>query len=207
MGIYRRLVAPRVVSWACAQRVFDEPRRRICAGLTGVVVEIGYGVGTNLPFYPDAATRVIAVEPSTYSTRRASERERAHRLSVEHVIASAERLDLPDASCDAGLVTFSLCTIPDPESALRELVRVIKPGGALHLLEHGLSPDPRVAQWQRRLDPLEQVMADGCHLSRNPLELLESVGFTVRALDQRYLRGPRPWTYITLAVAERPLVA
>lgn len=206
MGIYRRLVAPRVVSWACAQRFLDEPRRRICAGLSGVVIEIGFGAGTNLPFYPDAVTRVIAVEPSSYANRRASQRERQYQLALEHLTSSAEEIPLADASCDAGLVTFSLCTIPNPESALHELLRVIKPGGTLHLLEHGLSPDPRVARWQRRLDPLEVLIADGCHLSRNPLELLESSGFVVRALDQRHLRGPRPWTYVTLAVAERPVI-
>ncbi len=113
-------------------------------------------------------------------------------------------LPLDDASCDGALCTFTLCTVPDPSQALSELLRVLKPTGTVHFLEHGLSPDPGVAKWQHRIEPLQRRLADGCHLTRNPSMLVEQAGFVMQRNEQRYVKGPKPWCWLTLGVAAKP---
>ncbi len=110
-----------------------------------------------------------------------------------------------DASCDAALFTFTLCTMPDPQQALSELWRVVRPGGTVHVLEHGLFPDAGVATWQRRIEPVQRRLADGCHLARDPTRLVERAGFVMERDEQRYVRGPKPWCWITLGLAATPL--
>ncbi|HUY43309.1 MAG TPA: class I SAM-dependent methyltransferase [Acidimicrobiales bacterium] len=203
MGLYQRAVAPRVINWMCARSFFSKGRARVCEGLAGTVVEVGFGAGNNIPFYPAAVSRVYAVEPSAVSNRQAAKRARKSTVAIEHVGLDGQSLALDDASCDAALVTFALCTIRDAAAALDELHRVLRPGATLHFLEHGLAPDPKVAKWQRRLDPLEVKLADGCHLTRDPVAMITRAGFRVVVLDQRYAAGPKPWGYLSLGVAER----
>lgn len=203
MGLYQRVLAPRLVNWACARPLFAKGRTIVCEGLHGVVIEVGFGAGNNIDFYPEAVTKVLAVEPSAVSNREAAKRIAASRTPIEHVGLDGQRLALDDASCDSALITFTLCTIADAPAALHELHRVLRPGGTLHFLEHGLAPDASVARWQRRLEPLEKVLADGCHLTRDPVALVKTAGFAITTLDQRYAAGPKPWTYMTLGVAER----
>ena len=201
MGLYERHVLPRLVEAACGTKGFERWRARATDGLFGDVVEIGFGSGLNVAHYPAAVTRVLAVEPAEMATRRAAARIAATGAPVEHIGLDGQHLDLDDHSCDGALSTFTLCTIPDPRLALSELARVLKPGGQLHLLEHGLAPDASVATWQRRIDPLEKRLAGGCHLTRDPLALLDSCGFDIISSEQRYVKGPKPWSYLTLAVA------
>jgi len=170
------------------------------AGLTGRVVEIGFGSGHNLPLLPDTVERLEAVEPSVLAWELAASRRAASGAAVVQAGLDGRRLDLPDASCDAALCTFTLCTVPDPRAALAEVRRVLKPGGRLHLLEHGLSPDRRVARWQRRLDPLEQRLAGGCHLTRDPVAMVREAGFTSDWVEQAYGPGPKPWMWLTVGV-------
>ncbi|MCB0972431.1 MAG: methyltransferase domain-containing protein, partial [Acidimicrobiales bacterium] len=170
-------------------------------GLAGTVVEIGFGSGHNVPIYPDEVTEVLAVEPSERARELAAARIDERGLPVTHVGLDGQRLPLDDDSCDGALSTFTLCTIPDVDAALAELRRVLRPGGRLHVLEHGISPDPGVARWQRRLDPIQQRLADGCHLTRDPVALLEGAGFEVASVTSRYGKGPKPWTWMTTAVA------
>lgn len=164
------------------------------------MVEIGFGSGHNLPVLPDTVERVDAVEPSARAWELAAGRRSASGAEVVQAGLDGQCLDLPDASCDAALCTFTLCTVPDPAAALREIRRVLKPGGRLHLLEHGLSPDRRVARWQRRLDPFEQRLAGGCHLTREPLGLVHQAGFTTGWVEQAYGPGPKPWMWLTVGV-------
>ncbi|MDE3007880.1 MAG: class I SAM-dependent methyltransferase [Acidobacteriota bacterium] len=204
MGLYQRQIAPRLINRVCASSAFDRDRSLICAGLTGTVVEVGFGAGNNLRFYPPTVTKVYAVEPSEVSRREAAKRFATSSTPVELVGLDGQSLQLADDSCDAALMTFTLCTIEDPLAALRELHRVVRPGGRLHVLEHGRSPDAKVAAWQRRLEPLEIALADGCHLTRDPVALLTDAGFVTVTLDQHYAKGPKPWAYLTRIVVERP---
>lgn len=204
MGFYATSVVPRLVDLACSSRALDGFRRAVTAGLHGTVVEIGFGSGANVAHYPAAIDEVLAVEPSAVATRRAAGRIAASETPVRHVGVDGQRLDLPDGCCDGALISFSLCTIPDPSAALREVRRVLSPDGRLHVLEHGRAPARRVARWQDRLDPLEARLAGGCHLTRDPRGLVEAAGFEILELEQRYGRGPKPWSYFTRLVAAAP---
>jgi len=200
---YREQVVPRLVALTCGAKGLDDLRARTAAGLHGRVVEIGFGSGFNVPHYPEGVERVLAVEPSATAFRMASGRIGASPVPVEQVGLDGQVLPLDDASCDAALCTFVLCTIPNVEAALAEVRRVLRPGGHFHFLEHGLAPDARVAAFQRRVEPLQRRVADGCHLTRDPVALARTAGFEVLEVDQRYGAAPKPWAYLTRAVVVR----
>lgn len=197
MGLYQRFLAPRVVDTICSPRALGKWRARVVEDLSGHVIEIGFGAGRNLEYYPSSVTHITAVEPSPVMRKRAEGRIRVSQHNVVFGGLDGQQLDLPDATFDAAVVTFSLCTIPDPLLALTELRRVVRPGGELRVLEHGLSPDRRVAIWQHRLDGFEQVIADGCHLTRDVPALVAESGWSVTDSYSRYAPGPKPWTYFT----------
>lgn len=204
MGFYNEQVVPRLVEWTLGTSGFDKYRARTAEGLSGRVVEIGFGSGLNVPHYPPGVQDVMAVEPAQVARQRAERRSPESAVRVEHVGRDGQRLSLDDASCDAALCTFTLCTVPDPSLALAELLRVLKPGGTVHFLEHGLSPDPGVARWQQRIEPFQRRLADGCHLTRDPVSLVEQAGFVMQRNEQRYVSGPKPWSWLTLGVAAKP---
>lgn len=204
MGFYRHHVLPRLVDLACGSGELRAWRAKVVQGLHGRVVEIGFGSGLNVPHYPADVEVVLAVEPAEVARRLAEPRIAASPVPVEHVGLDGQALPLATASCDAALSTFTLCTIPDPAAALAELRRVLRPGGRFHFLEHGLAPDPSVATWQRRLEPLQRRLADGCHLTRDATTLVEQAGFEVDWVERRYARGPKPWSWFTAGVARNP---
>ena len=204
MGLYRDHVVPRLVDVACGSAGFDRWRALATDGLAGRVVEVGFGSGLNVPHYPPGIDVVLAVEPATVARKLARRRIAASRVPVEHVGLDGQEIPLDDASCDAALVTFTLCTVPDPAQALSELRRVLRPEGTVHFLEHGLSPEAGVARWQHRIEPLQRRLADGCHLTRDPTALVARAGFVIGRNEQRYVRGPKPWSWITLGVAAKP---
>jgi SAM-dependent methyltransferase len=189
MGIYGEHVLPRIINVACGMKSVEPLRRRVCEGLAGDVVEIGFGSGHNVPFYPATVTHVSAVEPADLGWKLAERRVRGSTVAVERTGLDGESLPLADNSQDAALSTWTLCTIPDVAAALGEIRRVLKPGGTLHFLEHGLAPDEEVQRWQHRLDPLEQRVFGGCHLNRPIVELLTTAGFTINELDVFYEKG------------------
>lgn len=205
MSWYADQLVPRIVNLVCATPGMSRWRRMVVDGLTGSVVEIGFGSGLNVPFYPSAVQRVYAVEPRDAAWRLAQRAVAASPITITRVGLDGQRLPLEDESCDSALCTFTLCTVADDALAARELWRVLKPGATLHVLEHGVAPDERVATWQRRLDPLERALADGCHLTRDAASVLESAGFAVSVLERRYGSGPKPWSYFTAALATKPL--
>jgi ubiquinone/menaquinone biosynthesis C-methylase UbiE len=204
MGLYREHVLPHLVDATCGTPALHGWRERVTAGLHGDVLEIGFGSGLNAPHYPPAVTTVHAVEPALRARRLAEQRVSATHATVVHVGLDGARIPLADGSCDGALSTFTLCTIPEVEQALAEVRRVLRPGGTFHVLEHGVAPDGVVARAQRWLEPVQKRVADGCHLTRDPVALLEHAGFEVLELDQRYGLSRSPWTYLTLAVAGRP---
>jgi SAM-dependent methyltransferase len=173
----------------------------VTAGLAGTVVEIGFGSGLNMPAYPPEVHVVYAVEPAATARRLAERRIADSPVRVEHISLSGESIPLEDGSCDGALSTFTLCTIPDVEVALAEVRRVLRPGGRFHFLEHGLSPDASIARWQRRLEPVQKRLADGCHLTRDPTVLVRAAGFEIERVESRYASGPKPWAWFTEGAA------
>jgi len=204
MGIYRDRVLPRLVDAACGGAELGVWRAQLTAGLSGRVVEIGFGSGHNMAHYPPEVTQVLAVEPASLARRLAAPRIAASTVPVEFAGLDGQVLEIADASCDAAVCAFTLCTIPEPELALAELLRVVRPGGEVRFLEHGLADDPKVQRRQRRIDPFQKRAFDGCHLTRRPTELVAAAGFEVQASESRYARGPKPWSWFTIGRAIRP---
>ncbi|WP_461023319.1 class I SAM-dependent methyltransferase [Thalassiella azotivora] len=204
MGWYREHVLPRLVDRVCGTEPVTALRRRTCEGLAGEVVEIGFGSGLNVPHYPDGVTSVAAVEPSDLAWRLAAERVARSRVPVTRAGLDGQALPFPDASFDAALSTWTLCTIPDAGAALAELHRVLRPGATLHFVEHGLAPDESVRTWQNRLEPLQKRVAGGCHLTRRPVQMLQEAGFGVVDVDVFYEeKSPRVLGADSLGVAVR----
>lgn len=204
MGLYRDRVLPHLVNKVMSVKALRPLRERVAEGLTGEVIEIGFGTGHNLPYLPSSVTRLMAVEPSALSVRLAGERIKAVSFPVQVVGLDGQRVPLPDASADAVLCTWSLCTMPHPEQALREMARLLRPGGELHFVEHGRAPDASVLAWQHRLTPVQKRLAGGCHLDRDIPALIEAGGFRITAVDRFYADGePKPFgsTYLGRAVA------
>lgn len=202
MGFYDDRIVPRIVKVACGGKEVDPHRERVCAGLTGEVVEVGFGSGLNVPFYPAAVTRVAAVEPSDVGWRLGAENLARATVPIERSGLDGQSLPFPDDSFDSAISTFTLCTIPDSLSALAELRRVLKPGGTLHFVEHGRAPDPKVRAWQDRLNPVQRAVAGGCNLNRDIPSLVTQAGFTLADLDQFYAKGvPRFGGALSLGVA------
>lgn len=188
MSLYERYVVPRMINLACGAKPIRYQRKKVVPWCEGTVLEIGIGTGLNLPYY-DAAkvARVIGLDPSTESWRLAEEKAKEVGFPVEFVGLPGEQIPLEDKSVDTVLVTFSLCTIPDPEQALQGMRRVLKPGGQLIFCEHGAAPDADVLKWQRRIEPVWKRLMGGCHLSRQIPGLIEGSGFRIEDLETMYL--------------------
>lgn len=198
LRVWDERVVPRLTDLSLRSHEIGELREATCSGLSGRVLELGFGSGLNVRWYPPEVTSVTAIEPSDLGWQLSERRRARSDVRIERAGLDGQRLDLPDDSHDSALVTFSLCTIPDPLRALREARRVVRDGGRLHVLEHGLAPEESVRRWQRRLEPLQRAVAGGCHLTRDIPGLVQAAGWHVEDVEQSYLPGPRvsrPWTY------------
>jgi ubiquinone/menaquinone biosynthesis C-methylase UbiE len=205
MGLYGDHVLPRIINFACGLKSQDPLRERVCDRLEGEVVEIGFGSGLNVPFYPAAVERVAAVEPADTGWKLAEKRIRASQVPVERSGLDGQSLPFADDSFDSALSTWTMCTIPDLDAALAELRRVLKPGATLHFVEHGLAPDEKVQRWQHRLEPMQKRVFGGCHLTRPIVAQLSNAGFTIKDLDEFYEEGaPKIMGADSLGVAVSP---
>jgi ubiquinone/menaquinone biosynthesis C-methylase UbiE len=208
MGIWATQVTPRLVAAGSEDEKIRALRARACEGLHDEVVELGFGSGHNVGLYPAAVTRVVAVEPSDVAWELGAARRASSPIPIVRGDLDGQWLSLPDASADAVLSTFTLCTIPDVRRALAEVLRVLRPGGALHFLEHGIAPEEGVQRWQRILEPVQKKVFDGCHLTRPIDRLIEESGLVIETIERAYAPMPkmmRPWVFGYLGRAVRPV--
>lgn len=204
MGWYRDHVFVRLMNRLCNTAETRRIRAEVCAPLSGVVLEVGFGTGLNLVHLPPMVTKLLAVDPMERGRELGADRIADSSVPVEFVGLDGESIALADDSVDDALATWTLCSIPDPVRAVREIARVLRPGGRLHFAEHGLAPDAGVEKWQHRLNPVQKRMACGCHLDRDIPSIIERGGMTVTSLDTFYAEGdPKTlgWTFQGTAAA------
>jgi ubiquinone/menaquinone biosynthesis C-methylase UbiE len=188
MGFYDRFILPRFINCACGATPIMKQRQKVVPQASGTVLEIGIGTGLNLPYYDAAKVeRLIGLDPSEESWKLAGKRAAGVDFEVEFIGLPGEEIPLADASVDTVLVTFALCTIPDPVAALKGMGRVLRPGGKLIFCEHGRAPDAAVRKWQDRLNSVWRKLAGGCNLNRNIPDLLTAGGFHITELNTLYL--------------------
>jgi ubiquinone/menaquinone biosynthesis C-methylase UbiE len=202
MGIYDDWLLPRILNLMMGTEPVTNERKKCLAKVSGTVLEVGFGSGRNLPFYPATVQRVVAVDPSRESAKLAAKRIAQARFPVEYLPVSGEQIPVPDGSFDAVVSTFTLCTIPDPSAALAQLRRVLKRGGKFFLVEHGLSFDANVQSWQHRLNGWQNAVCGGCNLNRDIRRLVCEAGFRFDQIDQYYMDGaPKFAGFMTRGIA------
>jgi SAM-dependent methyltransferase len=190
MSLYEKHILPRFINCACSAKPMMKQREKVVPRARGTVLEIGIGTGLNLPYYDSAKVqKVIGLDPSEESWELAGERAAHLDFDIEFIGLPGEQIPLDDDSVDTVLVTYSLCTIPDPVAALAGMARVLKPDGELIFCEHGIAPDASVVKWQNRVNALWGKLAGGCHLNRDIPGLLAQGGFSIEALESQYLPG------------------
>lgn len=204
MGLYAKYVLPKLIDAACGQPPMAELRKRYVPQARGDVLEIGIGSGLNLPHYSELARSVTGLDPHAELTDMARKRAEAATPNVDVLEISGEEIPADDNSFDSIVCTWTLCSIPNVYRALKEMHRVVKPGGQFYFVEHGLSPDREVRGWQRRIEPLWKIIGGGCHLTRQADTLIQDAGFLLPEHESGYLPGPRWAAYMTHGVAVKP---
>jgi len=198
MNWYDRHILPHLIDIACGMGAVMKTRAQVVPLAEGRVLEIGIGSGLNLSFYdPAKVSAIVGVDPSAEMQKLAQQRAAQISIPVEMIALELGQIQAATASFDSIVCTFTLCTIPDAHAALKEMRRVLKPGGKLLFSEHGLAPDLPVVRWQNRLTPIWKPLAGGCHLNRDIPALLRDGGFHIEQIENRYLQGPRPMTWVS----------
>ncbi len=203
MGLYGERVLPRMLDVVMNTKEIRRVRGEVCAALAGDVLEIGFGSGRNLGFLPSSVRRLVVVDPSDGAARIAGPRIESAPFPVERIGLDGQRLPLDDHSVDAVLSTWTLCTIPDPVAAVREVGRVLRPGGVFHFVEHGASPDARVRRRQDRINGWSVRMVGGCNLNREIPSIIQEGGLSILEVETFHLKGDLEtsgWTFQGSAV-------
>jgi len=196
MNLYERWVLPPILDLIMRQKHLTKYRRAVVAAARGRVLEIGVGSGLNFPLYGKQVELVYGIDPSPRLLAIARRRAAASGVPVELLLGSATAIPLADNAVDTVVMTWTLCSIPDPLTALREMRRVLKPNGNLCFVEHGLSPEPGIERWQHRITPAWRRVAGGCHLDRKIDELIRRAGFNLTNLQVEYAPGLRTMSYM-----------
>jgi ubiquinone/menaquinone biosynthesis C-methylase UbiE len=173
MGFYSQVILPVCLDWAMSDPTFSRYRQELLSNVSGEVLEIGFGTGLNLSYYPPQIQKLVTVDPNPGMNRRAKKRIEASNIIVENRVLSGEDLPFDDESFDSVVSTWTLCSIPNVERAIAQIYRVLKPKGKFFFIEHGLSNEPNIRVWQNRLTPIQKVIADGCHLNRNIRQIVK----------------------------------
>lgn len=203
MGFYSQRIFPYLLDWAMSDRSLAKYRQEVLTDVQGEVLEIGFGTGLNLSYYPEHIHKIIAIDANPGVNPLAQKRIQASSLTVDHRVLNGESLPMADRTFDSVVSTWTLCSIAHIEQALKQIYRVLKPGGRFFFIEHGLSHEPQIQVWQNRLTPLQKIIADGCHLNRNIKQLVEN-NFDTVTLEEFYAENtPKIAGYLYKGVATK----
>jgi len=196
MSFYDEHVLPHLINLSMRNRELRPYRERVASRAQGRVLEIGIGSGLNLPLYGPRVEEVLGLEPAAPLLAMARKMTGCSARPVTLIAGSAEAIPIENHSIDTVVTTWTLCSIPDAIGALQEMHRVLRPGGQLLFVEHGLAPEDNIQRWQNRLTPLWKRIGGGCHLNRPIGTLIESSGFDITQLETGYMKGPKPMTFL-----------
>ena len=190
MSLYSKYILPKVLDFCCATKPIRKQREKVVPLCKGIVLEIGSGSGLNFPYYKTSKVKkIFALEPDKEMIELARQETKKSSIEITFLQEYAERISLKDNSVDTILLTYSLCTIPDPISALKEMKRVLRSNGCLVYCEHGMAPESSIRKWQNRLNPINSYFSGGCNLNRNITQLITESGFKIQHSETMYLPG------------------
>ncbi len=202
MGLYAKYIFPHILEYVMSSSILVDCRKDTLSEAKGEILEIGFGTGMNLPYYPENIRRITGVDINTNIHSQAEKRLKSSPIKVDYHTVSAELLPFPSQTFDTVVSTFTLCSIKNIHQAVSEIARVLRPNGRFFFAEHGLSPDYRVQKWQHRLNPINKALSCGCNLNRNIKELVESCDLMILKLDQFYLKKtPKIFGYMYKGIA------
>jgi ubiquinone/menaquinone biosynthesis C-methylase UbiE len=205
MGFYSQVIFPRLLDWGMSDPTFNKYREDVLSEVSGEVLEIGFGTGLNLPHYPDRIQKITTIDANPGMNSLAQKRIEASSIQVDNKVLNSEKLPMADNSFDSVVSTWTLCSIAHVDQALKEIYRVLKPGGKFFFIEHGLSDEAEVQIWQNRLNPLQKIIADGCHLNRNIEKLVEN-HFQILKLEKFYVpKTSKTYGYLYKGVATKAI--
>ena len=203
MGFYSNIIIPFFYDYSMDSKKINVGRKTILSKITEEeILEIGFGTGINLKFYPQNVKKIIGVDANGGMIQQAQKKLTNGRFEIELITQSSESLPFPDNSINAVVSTYTLCSIKEINLALKEIFRVLKPGGKYYFLEHGLADNPKTQKWQHRLNPLQNIWADGCNLNRDMKTLITNAGLKIIDLKNYYMkRDPKIVGYMYEGIA------